>query len=124
MTPERSPYRNADTLLAQAKHLGSAGQAPRAESLCLQLLDQHPGHAAATLMAAAQLSTTRGDLDRAATLLLGAFGRHPENTELAIQLALALAASGRLQAAVTPLRTVGVTHRRCTVGDRGRDTHC
>ena len=105
MPPERSPYRNADTLLAQAKHLDSAGQTPRAKSLLLQLLDQHPGYVDATLMAA-QLATTRGDLDRAATLLQGAFGRQPEKTELAIQLALALAANGRLQAVVTPLEHI------------------
>ena len=105
MTPEPSLQRTVDTLLAQATHWDRSGQTNRAESLCLQVLDQHIGHAEASLMAA-RLATSRGDLERAATLLQGAFTRHPEHAELAIQLALALAAGGRLQAAVSPLEHI------------------
>lgn len=105
MTPEPSLQRTVDTLLAQATHWDRSGQTNRAESLCLQVLDQHIGHAEASLMAA-RLATSRGDLERAATLLQAASTRHPEHAELAIQLALALAAGGRLRAAVSPLEHI------------------
>ena len=103
--PEHSLDRIAEDLLEQAKHLDHSGRTARAESLCLQLLDQYPGHAGATLMAA-RFATARREPERAATLLKEAFRRNPEHPELAIQLALALAACGQFQAAATPLEHI------------------
>lgn len=102
MTPEPPHHRITEDLLQQARQLDISGQTPRAEVLCLQVLDRSPGHAGATLMAA-RFATVRRDLERAASLLQAAFDRHPEDPELAIQFALALAACGRLQDAVAPL---------------------
>ena len=92
----------AEALLEQAKHLDHSGHKARAESLCLQVLDQDPGHAGAALLAA-RFATADRDLERAATLLQDAFSRNPDDAELAIQLALALAAIGQFQAALIPL---------------------
>ena len=94
-----------ESLYEKAASLDRAGQALAAESLCLQALEQAPGHCAATLLAA-RFATSRRDFDRAATLLRTAFDRHPDEAEPAIQLALALAASGHLAAALAPLEHV------------------
>jgi aspartate beta-hydroxylase len=71
----------------------------------MQALEQVPGHCATTLLAA-RFATSRRDFDRAASLLRTAFDRHPDESEPAIQLALALAASGKLAEALIPLEHV------------------
>ena len=94
-----------ESLYEKAASLDRAGHALAAESLCLQALEQVPGHCAATLLAA-RFATSRRDFDRAATLLRAAFDRHPVEAEPAIQLSLALAASGDLAAALPPLEQI------------------
>ena len=95
----------AESLFKKAESLDRAGQALTSESLCLQALEQAPGHCAATLLAA-RFASSRRDFGRAATLLRTAFDRHPDEAEPAVQLALALAASGHLAEALAPLEQV------------------
>lgn len=91
-----------ETLCEQARQSDRAGRSQEAESLCLQVLERRPGHPAAAMMAA-RFATARRDFGRASGLLQTAFDGHPGETELAIQLSLALAARGDLRAALVPL---------------------
>ena len=65
MTRERSPNRNADIVLAMAKHLNSAGRTPRAQSLCLPARTQHHGPSTGLGRPPGRLGTgTRGESSR------------------------------------------------------------
>ena len=92
-----------ETSFKSAEQCERAGQSVRAEALCLQALEAEPGQPQATLLAA-RLATARKNFRLAAQLLQQGFDRHRQDTELAIQLALALATTGELLDAVRTLQ--------------------
>lgn len=97
-----------NTLLRRAEQLARVGQTVRAEALCLQALEAEPGHPQATLLAA-RFATARKNFRLAAQLLQRGFDHDPNVTELAIQLALALAATDRLPDAARTLQRAVVS---------------
>ncbi len=93
---------SADGLFSQARQLELGGLPQQAERLCMRALELEPGHTQATLLAARFAASGR-QFARAAKLLRQGLERHRDDTELAIQLALALAATDRLGEAMTTL---------------------
>lgn len=93
---------DADGLFDQASQLDRDGVPQQAERLCLRALELEPGHAQATLLAA-RFAASKRQFGGAAELLRQGLERHRGDTELAIQLALALAATDRLGEAETTL---------------------
>ena len=100
---------SADGLVSQAQRLELGGLPQQAERLCIRALELEPGHAQATLLAARFAASDR-HFARAAELLRVGHERHRDDTEMAIQLALALAATDRLGEASLALEQAVGSH--------------
>ena len=88
--------------LSRALQLEASGQVLQAELLYVKELERFPGDVDASARLA-HLAMQRGDAARAVSLLQAAVGVHPANIRLAIDLAIALANSGRMAEAIAAL---------------------